>query len=340
MTTASTVEEWREIASRSFVPLECQGPASAFHASIEDIRLRQGLSVGHIRSGPAVITRTPRLAARAASDDLHFSLQLRSAGYIRQGRAHVAMTPGSVAVYTTHLPYQLDYSAPGQRLIVMQISRAELGLPASTVASAVDAIAVTDSPARRVFSSYLRSLVSAGAGLDHAASEDFARVATELAATMLRSSGAAEAFAGSPESLLYTIQSFMRDNARCAELTLDEVARAHFISRRKLYHLFSQIHTTPSAFLRDERLGIASRALADPGIDHPVATVAQMCGFTDLTTFTRAFRRRFGMTPRDWRASTRRREASLPFGGNARTKVLGEPGVVATVGRHRIDVGP
>lgn len=300
--SAANAEEWQEVASRSFVPLECAAPQPTFHASLEDVKLSAEVSVCNITSDPAVITRTARLTACAGSDDLHISLQVRSAGLIHQGSSSVAMRPGSVAVYATDLPYQLDYFAPGQRLIVMQISRAALELPLTTIASATGSIAVADTSGRQVFASYLRSLVGTHGRLDPQTRDDFARVTAELASTMLRSSETGRRVVpGSSDSLLYTVQSFIRDQARSAELTVEDIARTHYISRRKLYELFSPIQTTPSAYLREERLRAASKLLADPDVRLPIAAIALRCGFADVTTFTRAFRKRFEMTPRDWR---------------------------------------
>lgn len=300
---AASAAQWQQIVSRSFVPLECETPSSEFRASLADIRLTPGLSVSDISSDAAVINRTPRLAARAGSDDLHISLQVRSAGVIRQSSTSVAMRPGSVAVYPTHQPYQLDYSAPGQRIIVLQIARRELGSAVSSIAAA-GPIAVADTAARRVFTSYVTSLVATHDHLDGQTRDDFARVTVELASTMLRSSGAGRrGVPGSPESLLYTIQTFIREHARTADLTPDDIARAHYISRRKLYDLFAQVQTTPSAYLRAERLLVAARLLTHRDGADSVTGIALRCGFSDATTFTRAFRGQFGMTPREWRGA-------------------------------------
>lgn len=300
--TASSTDEWQDIASRTFVPLQCESPATAFRGSVEIIRLGGGISVCDISSGATVITRTNRLAAGSASDDLYLSLQARSRGVISQGSNAVEVRPGSVAVYASHLPHRLDYSHEGQRQLVVQVPRAGLDLPASTMDAAAGSIAVPDSSARKVFFSYVTSLTSTHDEIDDSARDDFARVTADLAAIMLRSAESGHRLVpGSPRSLLFTIQSFIRDESRSADLTLDDIARAHFISRRKLYDLFSQIHTTPSAYLRDERLRLASRMLVDPAVHLPISDIAQHSGFADVTTFTRAFRKRFGMTPREWR---------------------------------------
>ncbi|HKQ14102.1 MAG TPA: AraC family transcriptional regulator [Steroidobacteraceae bacterium] len=61
------------------------------------------------------------------------------------------------------------------------------------------------------------------------------------------------------------------------------------------------VGTTPHAYVRIARLRAAGRLLCDP--DLPIAAVAFEVGFQDLSVFNHAFRRTFGVTPRQLRAS-------------------------------------
>ncbi len=68
--------------------------------------------------------------------------------------------------------------------------------------------------------------------------------------------------------------------------------------------LFAAEGATPSAFIQEQRLQLAAERLRRP--DAPCITeVAMAVGFNDLTHFGRAFRRRYGVTPRDYRDRTR-----------------------------------
>jgi len=60
-----------------------------------------------------------------------------------------------------------------------------------------------------------------------------------------------------------------------------------------------RFHITPQKYLRKLRIRMASRALIDTG--QTLAEVADGCGFSDQSHFTREFRRHFGRTPRDYR---------------------------------------
>jgi AraC-like DNA-binding protein len=80
-----------------------------------------------------------------------------------------------------------------------------------------------------------------------------------------------------------------------------EVARAMHMSGRTLQRRLEQEGTTFSDVLDRARLEVARRALATPSTT--LTEVALQLGFSDLATFTRAFKRWTGMPPGQWRRS-------------------------------------
>ncbi len=82
------------------------------------------------------------------------------------------------------------------------------------------------------------------------------------------------------------------------------IAAALGVTPRYVQMLFAAEGTTPSACIQDQRLRMAAEQLRQP--DAPCITeVAMAVGFNDLTHFGRAFRRRYGVTPRDYRDGLR-----------------------------------
>jgi len=80
-----------------------------------------------------------------------------------------------------------------------------------------------------------------------------------------------------------------------------DVARAMHMSGRTLQRRLEQEGTTFSEVLDRARLDVARRALATPSTT--LTDVAIQLGFSDLATFTRAFKRWTGMPPGQWRRS-------------------------------------
>lgn len=307
-----SADAWEDVVSSCFVPLNCLGFESAFHGRMEHAALDAGLSVSLVTTSGTSAERSSRLAAHAGSDDLHLSLQRSATGLVCAGGQRVAVRSGSVSVYATDAPYYLDYSSPGQQQLIVQVSRSSLGLPRDLLDAARRRLAVPGSAAARTLFGFVAGQVPS-LGRDGPVREgpvagltvpDLPGVARDLAVAMLRSSFAtAPVLPETPDGLRVTVLDFVRANAADPTLDVDGIARRHYVSRRRLYDLFEALGTTPGEHLRTVRLRAAAERLADPADARTVADIAYACGFDDATTFTRAFRRAYAVTPRDFRAS-------------------------------------
>lgn len=87
------------------------------------------------------------------------------------------------------------------------------------------------------------------------------------------------------------------------DLTAQSVARLQHISRRRLDQLLAkEISSTLSAQILERRLLHAASSLRDPRQSNCLITeIAFSAGFKDSAHFSRSFRERFKMSPRDWR---------------------------------------
>lgn len=86
------------------------------------------------------------------------------------------------------------------------------------------------------------------------------------------------------------------------DLSPETVAAHVGISKRYLQTLLAASGTGFVAELNATRLERASEILANPRLaEVPIAEVAFRTGFLDPAYFTRLFRKRFGITPREWR---------------------------------------
>ena len=79
----------------------------------------------------------------------------------------------------------------------------------------------------------------------------------------------------------------------------ETIARDLGLSRRSLHRHLSEEGVRFSALLDDCRFRVARHALADTS--HPLAQIAFELSYSDQTAFERAFKRRTGMTPRQYR---------------------------------------
>jgi AraC family transcriptional activator of pyochelin receptor len=85
------------------------------------------------------------------------------------------------------------------------------------------------------------------------------------------------------------------------KLTLDSIARACGLNRAKLTRGFRELFACSIAeALAERRLGEASRMLLTT--DKPVSSIGYENGYLNNASFARAFSRRFGVSPSDYRA--------------------------------------
>ncbi|WP_062305538.1 AraC family transcriptional regulator [Demequina subtropica] len=301
--SVGSADEWQDVVRRCFVPINCGAFEPGFQGRMDQLELDDSISIACVATDGHTVDRSERLAARAEGDALHLSLQLASRGTVRQGRRMVSVRPGRAFMYATDVPYYLDYSEPGQRQLIIQVSRAALDAPRADMADGLGRLAMPATDATRVLFTYALDLHRHGGTVADGGTSESAEVLKDLASTMIRA--AAEGTRVLPRTrggLLRAIEDFVTVNL--PRVRVEDIAAEFFISRRTVYHVFEEVGTTPSDYLRRQRLELAARHLADP--EHAaqsIAEVASGAGFDDATTFTRAFRRQHGVTPREWRAA-------------------------------------
>jgi AraC-like DNA-binding protein len=106
---------------------------------------------------------------------------------------------------------------------------------------------------------------------------------------------------------LHAIKNDIRAMLGQQGLTLTAVAARHGVSPRYVQSLFESDGVSFSQFLLGERLARARQLLADPSqMGRSISAIAYAAGFSDLSYFNRAFRRRYEATPTDVRMAARR----------------------------------
>jgi len=135
-----------------------------------------------------------------------------------------------------------------------------------------------------------------------------ARVRIHLA----RSAGAPDAAtaAASPRARLNTDQVLVNaairvlNNQLSANHTLEQLARMVGTNEKRLSRAFKeQLGKTVFEFLREERLRVAERLLADTSLR--ISDVAEEVGFSSSANFATAFREHCGITPTAYRERAR-----------------------------------
>ena len=84
--------------------------------------------------------------------------------------------------------------------------------------------------------------------------------------------------------------------------TLEQLAESIGLSMSRLSHLFkAEVGMSIQSYVRERRLLMAAMLLVQTH-EH-ISQIAYSVGFGDVSNFNHAFKRRFGMPPRQYRAS-------------------------------------
>lgn len=255
--------------------------------------------VGHGTLSPYRALRTHALVASAGNDAVLLSRFSNPYLFAGDDGNEMTLDAGHVLVANLNQPCSYVYPAAGN---IQTLSFDPKQLLARFPAFDPDAPMQLDgrSPELALLFAYASAIEREGVGngmLGQVAALHLA----DLAALALGAQGDyAEAAreGGQKAARLAAIRAELETRFKDAELTAASVAQRHHISVRYLHVLFEQSGQTFSDFVLERRLRYAMSRLSDPRCRHlRIADIAFDAGFSDLTTFNRCFRRRFGDTP-------------------------------------------
>ena len=106
------------------------------------------------------------------------------------------------------------------------------------------------------------------------------------------------------KSLLRQIQDYIDNQIDDEEMSLDSIAAAHSISVRYLNKIFQREGVSTAKWIRMRRLERCRADLEDPA--KRVLSISQIGfshGFGNISSFNRAFKDRFGVSPKGFRSS-------------------------------------
>lgn len=205
-------------------------------------------------------------------------------------------TPGLVLV-------TLGPSAGDAPRCTVEIGVDDLAVPLETVRAAVGR--VRTSPLHPLVRNHLAAVTTEALALPGgAAAAGLGTATVDLVRALVLSAAARELDHARPASTTARVQTYVAAHLRDPDLGPARIAAANAVSVRTLYTIYERLGTSLERSILDQRLRGARADLAAPGRrHHSIAAVARSWGFTNPSTFSQQFRRAFGTTPRQCRAS-------------------------------------
>jgi AraC-like DNA-binding protein len=212
------------------------------------------------------------------------------------------LNEGDFLLFDPALPLELTFTEPTQT-IVLRLPRAytEARLPRLREMAGIPVRG--DSGAGALFSTFLRrawSQLEAGENDWGDALSDVIWPLLDLAYASIQEQAPPAAPRDSRRrAILDLIDARLCDG----DLDTRSIATQVGVSPRSVQLLFAEMATTPRAYIQDRRLQRAAARLAREAGSLTITKVAFESGFNDLSAFCRAFRRRFGTSPSNYRLS-------------------------------------
>lgn len=289
---------WHHVTCHNFSLSQCKRPAGReFRARIAS-RPFGPLAMSDASSPQAEgISMTRGRAEIRADERDHFMLYLVRDGRIdlqQEGR-QASASAGDLFIYDQALPFSLDFHRADailvnvpRPLLVSRMPKVRR-LTAHRVAGASGMGALAGSLLRQM------------SALDEAAqanvADRLALSAVDILATLLESEVAGDGqLQRERHRLLPQVKSYILAHLHEADLDLESIARAQSIAPRTLNRVFAAEGTTPIRWLWQQRLAASHKALSEKRVAS-VTDAAFSAGFSDLSHFSRAFKRQFGRLP-------------------------------------------
>jgi AraC-like DNA-binding protein len=209
---------------------------------------------------------------------------------------------GDVVAYCSSKPYGATFDNVAKHTFMIDYSA--LDLPDHVVESQLGRRISRGHVLGGIVSRYLVDLGSHAIYLPDADRQALERPTLDLLRALFTTTAGDEAGAREPlhATLGVRIIEYIKMHLRDPDLNITCVAREHGISERYAYLILSRSGITLADWVRTHRLAGAARDLANTTEPQDtIATIAYSWGFPDQANFTRAFRRVYGISPREYR---------------------------------------
>lgn len=300
MSAQESLEEWRRLTNTYQCEMHCEYPAEqGLTGTLTRTRTRTSQLLTW-QSPQVRYIRKPRHIRRDGVDSYLLLLPAAGTALVDRGTGDMALCPGHAGVLSAAQPFDVTHS-PGAELQVLTIDRRMIEHRMSRrfdIAAPLDLSTGLGLVVQDLMQSILRALDLLSANQFDAAVGRLIELLCVLIGENVTDAG--DHF-GEIEA---AIRRYVRDHAHETELNAAAIAGALGWSVRQIQLSMQRAGTTPRDLIREERLSLAHELLVSPAHrTTSIATMAYRCGFLSASSFSTAFRQRFGITPRELRGT-------------------------------------
>jgi AraC-like DNA-binding protein len=300
---------WTDLVCDAYVQLECDPNAGADSISGEIVADRlAALDLSRVTSTAQVVRRTPTKIRESGEDYFLASIQTQGRGVVSQDGRDAVLGPGDFALYDSTRPYTLRFDGDFQQLVLM--------LPGPTLRTQVrdtHRLTATKVGSERGAGHLMINMITTLAqDIGTLAPASASAVADSVMQILVAGLSTLEPAQAPPTSALLAlhlqqIKALVRRRFRDPAFGVAQIAAELRISPSTVHRVWGTQACSVSDWIWSLRLDDARSRLCDPHFAaRSVSAIAFDCGFNDAAHFSRAFKTRFGCSPRECRVAARR----------------------------------
>ncbi|MGU3544796.1 helix-turn-helix domain-containing protein [Methylobacterium sp. A52T] len=295
---------WRDVCEDRLVPMaQDRLNDEPFHATIE------GASIGGLVFTKFALRNlraatTPRTLRHENHKTDHLFMSIVLSGQVCADQYDRSSTDrvGDFSIRDTNTPWTIEHGGYSEVLAIgIPRERLEGALGSARLFAGVTVGG--DLPTATLTRSFLGNLLSLGDRLTPQVAESMVSTGLDLIVASLAERLAREAQQPVQDSVVVQrARAYLEAHLHDPTLDPPRLAAAAGVSLRRLQALFRAQDRHIADWIWHRRLEAAAKRLADPGCLHmPLGTLAYGCGFLSQSHFSRRFKERYGLSPRDYR---------------------------------------
>jgi AraC-like DNA-binding protein len=291
--TALPFDLWREALDRDYA-LGCQQPRGTAFASAISMDWIGGLKVADVRMTPQ--TLSPQGRQRAQEDVLMVKMIVEGEAVFERDGEQCRFGAGGLIIVDPAQPF-LEHVAEHAKLLVVSCPKQALRERGYRYRLNRWVAPDTSSPDVRLVQDMIRLIATHSPVLNEEMRARLGYQLLDLMDVIIR-----EDMATPAETMRLKVKHYIAQNLGDTTLDAAKIAAAVNLSTGHLNRLFAAEDSSLMRFVWNRRLDLAREMLAAPRWrGQSIEAIAWRCGFVSAAHFSRMFKERYDMTPRQMR---------------------------------------
>ncbi|MGI4881269.1 MAG: helix-turn-helix domain-containing protein [Janthinobacterium lividum] len=295
---ARRADVWTGAAPSLFPGLSVDQIRNVETGNIRSVPMGDG-ALWAVRSPPATVNYAPATGRAAPRDSFSLLMQLSGTTAVSQRRRTCSLDAGDICVLDEHYPFRIEGCLASEMVFLRMPRGVVLARNPHLEHSTAVSMHRLEAGVSLLGETLSRMLLTVPLMAE--------RQRRAVLTAMIHLLGAAGSASVEPSSAVeWRVEAALSNielNFATPGLGAEQVARAQSISRRRLDQLLREATgVSISGQIWNRRLEQAAADLRDPTrASHTASRISLANGFEDASHFTRAFRRRYGCSPLQWR---------------------------------------